>query len=68
MNIPETIVTKLCSGRFILTVAVAIVYGKLCWSNPEFALQTKDILMVVIVSYFQRSDRNNGAAHLTNGK
>ena len=57
MNTLGQVLDKVLSGRFILTFVVALIILKVCWVNVEYVKEFKEIFLVVIYAYFNRSDR-----------
>lgn len=55
--IPPTIWVKLFSGRFVFTVISGIVFLNASLSGLIPADKTAEIIMLVIVFYFNRTDR-----------
>ena len=45
---------KLLSGRWIITVVAAVVFGRLAWTGQMPAEDVKMILGIVITFYFTR--------------
>lgn len=54
----DKVISQMTSGRWILTVAAAIILVNVCWNNVNNAIQFKEIIAVIIYAYFQRGDRN----------
>ncbi len=57
MDTVDMVVRQFTSGRWILTVAAAIILVSVCWGNVEKAEKFKEIIAVIIYAYFQRNDR-----------
>ena len=51
------IVTKLMSGRYLLTVIGGIVFAYAVWKRVLEPQATSAILTAIIMSYFSRNDR-----------
>lgn len=49
---------KLLSGRFVFTVVTAGVFGYSVWSKLLDPAKVAEIIMMVIIFYFSRTDRN----------
>lgn len=58
MDTVDSVISQFTSGRWILTVAAAVIMVSCCWNNIENAKQFKEILAVIIYAYFQRGDRS----------
>ncbi len=50
----DKVLGQFTSGRWILTVAAAIIMVKVCWNNIEQAKEFKEIIAVIIYAYFQK--------------
>jgi hypothetical protein len=48
------IVSKLTSGQWILTVAVAAILVKVCWNDSAMIKEFKELFLVVVYGYFTR--------------
>lgn len=57
MDTVDSVLGQFTSGRWILTVAAAVIMIKVCWGNLENAKEFKEIIAVIIYAYFQRGDR-----------
>lgn len=53
--------SKLLSGRFIFTVAAAIVFMVLSLTKGLSSDKVIEILLIVIYAYFNRTDRKSEA-------
>jgi hypothetical protein len=49
---------KLVSGRWIFTIIGAIVFAVLSMTNKLPSDKVVEILMIIILSYFNKGDRN----------
>lgn len=49
---------KLTSGKFLMTIAAALVMLHDCFTNPQGAAQWKETIVVIIMFYFQRPNPN----------
>lgn len=58
LDTADRIAMQFTSGRWILTVATAVILVKVCWNNIEQVKEFKEILAVIIYAYFQRRDRS----------
>lgn len=56
----DKVIGQFTSGRWILTVAAAIIMLKVCWGNIEQAKEFKEIIAVIIYAYFNKPPENNG--------
>lgn len=68
MDIKQRIVDKLLSGRFILTIAVALIMVYSCLKDITYIDKLNEIFLVVIYAYFNRGDRtptNGGTSEKT---
>ena len=60
MDTVDMVVAQFTSGRWLLTVAAAVILVKVCWGNIDRAKEFKEIIAVIIYAYFQRGDRAQG--------
>ena len=51
------VLPKLLSGRFILTIIVGMIICVVCLKDPQMVKEFKEVLAMVIIFYFSRSDR-----------
>lgn len=51
----DKVIGQFTSGRWILTVAAAIILISVCWGNIERAKEFKEIIAVIIYAYFQKN-------------
>lgn len=58
MDTVDMVLAQFTSGRWILTVAAALIMIRVCWTNFEYVKDFKEIIAVIIYAYFQRGDRN----------
>lgn len=54
MNNASRLVTKLSSGKFLLTASVAILLLYIGITKPDSFVDMKEIILVVIYAYFNR--------------
>ena len=58
MTIKETLVTKITSGRYYLTLVGGLVFAYAVHAKVLDNQATAAILTAIFMSYFQRTDRN----------
>ncbi len=51
---------QITSGRWILTVAAAMIMVHACWNDLKNALEFKEILAVIIYAYFNKPPEKDG--------
>lgn len=51
---------QVTSGRWILTVAAAVIMVKTCWSHPDKVVEFKEIIAVIIYAYFNKPPEKDG--------
>lgn len=62
------VVSQVSSGRWILTVAAAIIMVKVCWNDMNNAKEFKEIIAVIIYAYFNKPpEKDNQDNKLTSG-
>ena len=54
----NTLISKLTSGRFLLTIISGIVFAICVWKNLLEAAAISSIITMVFNSYFMRNDRD----------
>lgn len=60
MDTVDKVLAQFTSGRWILTVAAAIIMLKVCWGNMEQAKEFKEIIAVIIYAYFNKPPEKDG--------
>jgi hypothetical protein len=59
-DIPKEILMKVVSGRYFLTIIGGFVFAYAVWAKIMPSEATAAILSSIFVSYFSRTDRQNG--------
>ena len=54
-DVLDTVVGQVSSGRWIFTVAAALVIVHACWNDLNNAKEFKEIIAVIIYAYFNRN-------------
>ncbi len=54
-NIINRVLDKVTSGKFLLTIACAIILVWTAFTQPNTFLDMKEIILVVIYAYFNRN-------------
>lgn len=56
----DKVLGQFTSGRWILTVAAAIIMVKTCWNHPDKVVDFKEIIAVIIYAYFNKPPEKDG--------
>ena len=56
----DKVIAQFTSGRWILTIAAAVIMVKVCWGNIENAKEFKEIIAVIIYAYFNKPPEKDG--------
>lgn len=63
MDTVDNVLSQFTSGRWILTVAAAIVMVYTCVTHIEMVKDFKEIIAVIIYAYFNKGDKPQGGSN-----